>query len=190
MIGSFGRGLRSRSWLRWGALTALVAVAMVALVVHVRRSTCWYDYENSPTAEEAQRWRTEFADVVLPECANFRGWWSNDDITAFVFGMSCNTPTSERELWAGLKQRLPDFRTTIEEPEQLALVRDNVGTRSPVFDEWRFMLDPATGRVTVLYCSIDADEMRCHDALVRKLAQCHAQEGVLLDTAPVPRPNP
>jgi len=174
MTGSSNHMLRSKSWGRWGAFVALVgALGLAVLILHVRQATCWFGYENAPTPTETARWRVEFAEAVPQQCGDFRGIWSNDDITAFVFRMSCGAQGSASDLWADLTRRLPDFHSGGETSTELVLVRENVGGKSPLFYEYRFLFDPPTRHVTALYCAIDADEERCHEALVRKLTECH-----------------
>jgi hypothetical protein len=124
----------------------------------------------------AEAWQKNFKRGIIPNYTDFRAHWVSVDIAAYIFSYRCPTGLTDRNAFKILKDQIPNYTVNAEGAGELVLRQPVTYSGPGGFNEWRFLYDQSSERMTVLFANLDSpSERRCHNRIIDRLKSFHSK---------------
>ena len=159
-----------------GLMSLVILTGIVALF-----ALFWWIESPCPTESSVRAWEENYRANITDNISDFQGHWLSADIAAYIYSYH-HTADSAQTHQKDIIDSLSDF-TIYSQSDTLLVLRKPVTYSNPHgFNEWRFLFDPNSKMVTVLYANLDS-EMEYADELASKTQDYHqkrkdAEQGV------------
>jgi hypothetical protein len=121
-----------------------------------------------PSARSERFWEKQLYSKVLPNgYSDFRAHWQQQDTGVHIFSFRWPEDSNGEKVLNDLVNHASGFQLYEQAANEVAVRRPNTCWEPQGFDEFRFLSVPATGRVYVMFASLDS-ERETHPTLVKE----------------------
>jgi hypothetical protein len=121
-----------------------------------------------PSGRAADRWEKLYSSILPAGYSEFRARWQSQDVGVHIFSFRCPAATQRDQVFDHIVARLPGFRVSDKQTNEVALRRPATYSDPGGFDEFRIIYVPDAREFVAMYANLDS-EFDVHDKLVAKM---------------------
>jgi len=114
--------------------------------------------DSRPSSITTKAWQQSYRQAILEGYSNFRGYYFEDDVGVVIFGYQLTPQITAKDIFDKLIKRLNSdgYKVISTKPNELVMRRPVSYSKYGGFDEYRFVVQEESGRVTVMFANLDS----------------------------------